>query len=56
MVSFLSQVPDQHGQPALHYILREWTSQHVRYVTMTTIMSLYLSLSSHSFLVYLRLD
>ena len=29
VVSFLCQVPDPHGQPALNYVLQEWTSQHV---------------------------
>ena len=28
VVSFLCQVPDPRGQPALNYVLQEWTSQH----------------------------
>ncbi|CAI8007574.1 Importin-9 [Geodia barretti] len=28
VVSFLCQVPDPRGQPALNYVLKEWTSQH----------------------------
>lgn len=30
IVSFLSQVPDPSGQPALQYVLSEWCNRHVR--------------------------
>ena len=30
IVSFLSHVPDPTGRPALHYVLSEWCSRHVR--------------------------
>ena len=40
VVSFLCQVPDPHGQPALNFVLQEWTSQHVSHVMPVVTSSL----------------
>ncbi len=30
LISFLSQVPDPNGRPALEYVVTQWCSSHVR--------------------------